>query len=912
LLASLLIPRASAGGEKDRRRPEVPEVTTVDVSQKDLAEVDRVLEFLKQSCGAQLSAVRVGNNVLVAGGEAQRALAVKALEAVRAGQGQAVVDSIDVAKYDPTCVDALIAWFKDMAERKGTKGPLALTRTGKTLVVWGLPDDIKAVKDQVALLRQAEPPPQRVATLYIRGTADPDEVGRYLEARFHAWTWTLTDRKIQLYGTDANIDQRKLAMEQALVEGNYFYSPPQAATSEADDSPEPTTVSVRLYFIRNAAEVALMLNCARRGCGAWDVSVLPNLSRGALPSVILSGPRLQIRRIKQVLAQIDVPHSDVRLDVWACQISGSEPQEVARRAAQARNDVEAVARLVRGYLQVLEASAQDIQAEDARASSRLQPDGGAKFSVAAGDRLLLTPTAGPHPLSLTEMLVMQIMRSSAPELRASVREDLRQRLAAWCEGLRADGTELKIWAGALRSLTTATDDSPRAAQLLTWLQGGPGAPAGKPPKGGAPKPLPAHLGDVPDALLPLRFLDVIAGASEKGAAQQCLGNFFLSPLGAGNDSEDPDRANALRSDAQAILQRAEWGLSRDVHALFLEPLEEELRGIVSRRNVGGLGSVSTTSLAVISEQQAHVVGSAMSYYDVTQPPRLTQEAVEKARNLGQVLHKTFEPQEKSWLRADLKSDAASWATRLSGSLPNLQAWALPAQPTTSGTTPAATSLMLVGDRSSVDAAMDILRGAGAVQSAGSAQPVSTEDAAVAASRSSGGAGRPISASLPNALEATPAEQLATLALTLSDQPRVWSAMREGTELTFTPHVLRGGNAAELEVHVSVSHEDPSDRDTRAAPTTVPLSRVACHEAQCTVYLQPLDLFSLSTFSMRTTFPSPRGFIPVLAQLPLIGNLFTYPRAPGTVHHESLLVVNSTILSTPDDLREVLTATVLHP
>jgi len=131
-------------------------------------------------------------------------------------------------------------------------------------------------------------------------------------------------------------------------------------------------------------------------------------------------------------------------------------------------------------------------------------------------------------------------------------------------------------------------------------------------------------------------------------------------------------------------------------------------------------------------------------------------------------------------------------------------------------------------------------------------------------------------------------------------------MTEGTELTFIPHILPGGAAAELQVAVKVAHNDAKVTvEGEEYPTEAPLSRVAEHTASTSVYVNALDLFSLSSMMLRTTQPRAKSSVPVLGQLPLLGQMFRFGRSPLIVHHESVILVYSTILPTGQDLGELL-------
>ena len=138
---------------------------------------------------------------------------------------------------------------------------------------------------------------------------------------------------------------------------------------------------------------------------------------------------------------------------------------------------------------------------------------------------------------------------------------------------------------------------------------------------------------------------------------------------------------------------------------------------------------------------------------------------------------------------------------------------------------------------------------------------------------------------------------------MGEESSVWSVLTSGATLKVTPHVLPGGASAELQIHFTVSHDNDAESEEGAA--VAPLSRVAKHEANTTIYVDSLDLFGLSSLSLRTSHPRPDMTIPVLGQIPFLGRMFRLPRKANSVHHASILLVESTILPTGMDLGTTL-------
>jgi len=118
---------------------------------------------------------------------------------------------------------------------------------------------------------------------------------------------------------------------------------PVASPSEVDDSPVCETV--RLHYMRDIGTLQTLLESIKNTF-APDVSVAAATSPA--PLIVLAGPRSQVDDLKRVIAAIDVPQPQVRLDLWAFQISGGDAEAVAGRAQEAQKLAKTVGDLMRG------------------------------------------------------------------------------------------------------------------------------------------------------------------------------------------------------------------------------------------------------------------------------------------------------------------------------------------------------------------------------------------------------------------------------------------------------------------------------------------------------------------------------------------------------------------------------------
>lgn len=550
-----------------------------------------------------------------------------------------------------------------------------------------------------------------------------------------------------------------------------------------------------------------------------------------------------------------------------------------------------------------------------------------------GTQHLLTPSArGRHPLSLTETLAALLTTPAGAVVDAGPAEEgvaATDRLSALSDlgplldaiGA-ASGEPSQVPAGALalalgqrldRWLLQVAASDPRA--VSAWAEmvaADPGSSDGPLAQVLAALRRSLQEGRVPGKLMergvlvPRRLLHTMADPTFSRTAAASISDFLELRQRLDQDwsSVSAEQLRLRAADAQTVLQTAERALAEDVSRLFLRPLESELRRLANKGGQAGLGSTSRTSISVLSGSEANVVGSAISYFEVSRSPELTPEALYRSEEFSRALSGLMPPRSqrdpvRQVVRVELAADKVSgeelaqWPERLQTILPGLQAW-------TEGA--GRKAIMMVGTSAEISSAVNILRASGAVKDIGS-----VPSGVQAAVEGAPGAGTPLQVAAAGGPEDfaeaanLPAGRLLALAMELGRKQEVWAALTEGAQLTFTPSILPGGSAAEVAIEFTVSHDDAATSEGSA----VPLSRVAQHTARTSVYVQALDLFALSSFSLQTTHPRPDRSVPILGQLPIIGQIFRFPRSPATVHHESVLMVYSTILPTGGDLAELL-------
>ncbi len=840
-----------------------------------------------------------------------------------------VMEWVDVAKADAAQVSAAVARLAEAFSYEDEGAPFFMMRLGEKVAVYG-PERLRKIAVEVLKSIPApSPPDEQTVVVGLSPTADPDQLEQFDKVPGLASMEQL-GRSVILRGTSRAIDTTvKLLTDAGLV-----YDPNA-----------PWCETVRLYYLRRPDIVQGIISNMPPEI-IQNVTVLGGEDPGGPPTLVLAGPRSQVDDVKRVIAALDVPHPEVRLDIWAFQLSGGNAAEVAKRARLAQSHVAAIARLVRGYLRQLEAYAQQKLVENeervaAAEQERLEAadlvaniESTTKIAAAAcqqvarlGSNFVLTPSArGRHPLSLTETLatlitappdsetdqdddaaaktskdqpdftaMVGVTQTAAAETRGSrmltISAGLNERLGGWLAELQqSDPEALETWhalakrngSGSSEQFTELLDSALRATEREERRA----------------------RGRVYDAkpLLPRRLLETFRDEDYALTAQESIGAFLVMHARLADDwsAAPPEHLRMRAADAQVVLQNAERALGEDVQRLFLRPLQNELQALAGAGGQSGLGSASTTSIAVLSGTEAEVIGSAVSYFDISQSKQLDSGALQRSEEFSDALSgflprraRRSAPRVVVRVTLDPASvsgdDLDTWTTRLQQVLPGVQCWPLQGA--------GGAGLMLVGTNREVASAASILQTGGIISNVQLAGAMDEATPVVAV-----GPGPEMISDAAD-LAGLGADRLFALALDLGQEEEIWTALTEGAKLTFTPHVLPGGSAAELAVNFEVTHNDPGSGNV--APINAPLSRVAKHSARTSVYVQALDLFSLSSLTLGTTHPRPDRVVPILGQIPFLGKMFRFSRKPATVYHESVLMVYSTILPTGADLAATL-------
>lgn len=328
---------------------------------------------------------------------------------------------------------------------------------------------------------------------------------------------------------------------------------------------------------------------------------------------------------------------------------------------------------------------------------------------------------------------------------------------------------------------------------------------------------------------------------------------------------DPYYLQQTSSQLDSVLQQAVTAVNEDMQELFLIPTLAKIQKTVRKFDDIDYGQAGKTTVATLSGVRATVSASSASYFDVTPPLRL--------------------------------SELLDTASTLEGKVKPF----IPLVPKAPPTSKPAGGGMGSGGSGSGSGGSGGANGAAAMGTgqagAGGAAPAA--GSANAATEAAGGA-------VSDLVEAVvtggiPVSRLIGLISAFGEYRAQWREMATGVSLDITPVVLR--NAASAELNLDVKFGDPLvASEEKGVP---PVSRVTKHEVNTRVYVDSMDLFSISTFNNQSTHNGGRGYVPIIGtiwegifgDIPVLGKLFSWKKGPKTRYHQSVILTNSIITPT---------------
>lgn len=602
--------------------------------------------------------------------------------------------------------------------------------------------------------------------------------------------------------------------------------------------------------------------------------------------LILTGPAAQVNALRQILAlSLDVPSPQVRADVYTIQVN-TNPHN--RDAAQDKiEEIQAGIQIVRdlihgselalgGYLASPQAKVEAVPGEaPTTAKQRL-------FYAMRRDGY----DPSPHrPLSLSDMLIL---------LAVSDRDHLQTELMPRTEDEWKAFKPADPGNKAIRTLADSLEIELMQRRAEVGTQNG-SLTSGAYHFNNA-KVYTRHGADLVKLLDRIETKVILARNQRIALFRRLAGVYstpadsdmegmvaflnawhackgaFLTQSTASQDSsqvglrEYPDQLSSKSAATDLLLKEAMDALTADLQAVYFQPLLDWIREDVRTTHAGdtGIDLVGTTSITVRDRMLVQTGGTADSYFKFTPIPHLTMASLTGAKTLA--------------------NEAAH-------------------TPDTTTQTVATDKAGVVRDHNGDPVLLP------------PGQQLATDPATGPAIRKgSANNGDPVVLTVPNTSQAqTPSSLASTVfgALTPLQSLALQSVLSEdavvpsyrkiapGTSLAIRPFVLPDGGSARVQMSLtSVVDADAPDTTKRDVPFNVISKQTVTTEATISAF----DLETIASFGVQTTALGDYTWrIPVLDQIPLLGDVFHGPRRRETQRQDSIALVNLTILPRSLDL-----------
>ena len=338
---------------------------------------------------------------------------------------------------------------------------------------------------------------------------------------------------------------------------------------------------------------------------------------------------------------------------------------------------------------------------------------------------------------------------------------------------------------------------------------------------------------------------------------------LVDPL-SGEIDELPGELSTAVAQADLQLRITMDALSEDMDELFVQPLTDWIRTTVQNGDAAGSGInlVGHSKIVVRDRTLAQSVGQATNYFKFTPISKITLSDLASAQQLS--------------------SGIAPGATS-------------PTAITPTGTT--------IAKDQSGNVVYDHLNNP-VVLSAGQIIQFDKDGKVIR-----NGAGDPVTTTLPtvNAQPTVlgalnPLQALAIQTLFKPEDQPVFNSVAPGTDLSIRPFVAANGGSARLQINLATNMTASAASTSTTAAQGGPVNLINSHSVATEVDVSALDLVELSTFAAQTSGLGDYAWrIPVLSNLPLIGDLFHGGRTHETHKQESMVIINLTILPRALDL-----------
>lgn len=563
-------------------------------------------------------------------------------------------------------------------------------------------------------------------------------------------------------------------------------------------------------------------------------------------TLIFYGEGRFIDNVHRIIAVMDLPRPGINLEIYGIQISSNDPNDMAKAMIEVRKEINKTQLLIHETYTAIQQLARTVKVDD-EYRKILEEDLGYKFALDVN-----------RPLTWTDILIL---------LSATNDKDIAVDLANTMSN-KFQEKRFKDYTKALKKLDLCPFEGffrSRGLRLASDNQD--------------------ELNSKKEDCL----WEKDDGVNTRANSLAIRSGILDFALQYADSIQRPNRFNPYllqqTSDILNTSLRATINIiNRDIENMFMQPTLENIREIVSDFNDVTYAQVGKTTVAGLSGLPSTVTGEVESNFDITPPLRML-ELLEKASANREQFRKL---------------------------LPSLLS---PFQISSGGTTTTPNKDSAINNRNLLQAVENATNTStpSSEDTSNDSKPVTegnnnAENSQDGTSTSGNTLLEPIIGSLEPTIGPLPLTSLLGLLSVYEEDRSVRQKLGfSGPQLNLTPYVLRNMASAELKFELEVGNplENQTEATDENGKPLVNLSRITKHTVDTTVYVDAVDLFTISTFSTQSSIDGGRGYIPIIgtvwrgvfSDIPVFGNLFSWKKDPQTVYHESLLLTNSYITPT---------------
>ncbi len=361
--------------------------------------------------------------------------------------------------------------------------------------------------------------------------------------------------------------------------------PPPCGNSVQDEDPAEAGQKIKLYYMRQGTQIAVVLNAAAKP----DGSILHGLivASPAEDEIILYGESKARSQARRIIATLDLPRPGIMMEMWGLQISSRNPEELAKVMTLVHKEIDRTQLKIRGFYNVLESVVHDVPVDE-------------QFKNMLEDRLFYTKALDPdHPLSLSDILLRLLAAKDWMEAHIRVAKALQ----AWSKQPEAEAPknpQVKV-----KKSKNKKEAKPTEIPVLQRFFSERGLNWENEWKsGGSTQEI--------DRRIRQGRLAVINFAYQYGRLvhqPQCFSSYYLQ-----------QSAEIVNRRLQASIDL----LNLDIQEMFVAPTMDRIREIVRHFDDVEYAQVGKTTVASLSGVTAEIASTSVNAFDETPPLRLSE------------------------------------------------------------------------------------------------------------------------------------------------------------------------------------------------------------------------------------------------------------------------------------------------